>query len=590
MEKTLSAGFSLPDFCDGFLKGRHTHFGLWPDEKTQLSLDEAQQNMFRHLLSFFPPTPATVLLLGCRIGNPSSLLAEMGYDVTAACPSAAVTENTKKKYSDMRITLITFESFCGEQSTFPGRHYDVIVVLESLQYLGPPDCVIRKARELLKERGLALLAGEVCGDKKTQEETGLPRSSDLIVALSENGLRIIGREELGARAFPTYESILREIAPYAVSHTSGGPNTLEDLSPFFRDWTRRRECYSGGKLDYAIFVARNDPFSVRIYSPGDEHSILDMFNKIFGANRTLDHWYWKFRDDPYGSFRISLTFSKAGLLVAQYAGYPVPFYSAIDLPEEFISYQIGDTMTSPSVRNIGLGRTGILARTADHFYEKFCRDEVPFIYGFNTGTHRALGMRYLGYQFIDPVNLWAGDISMLGGRRLQSLRALLSGYSVQEVSTITDEWDTFFDRVSREYRFLVRRDAKYLRWRYLDCPDKTHRIFAVRKRGRLAGWGVFARKENRLIWGDALFDKKHPQAARFLFQHLSDKVFPDCDTIEGWFSTHPAWWRRQLEELAFKKTPEPNNLEPCFVVFGDTSLLQTLRDHYYYTMGDSDLF
>ena len=546
--------------------------------------------MFRHLLSFFPPAPAAVLLLGCRIGYPASLLAEKGYDVTAAFPSADMTEDTKKKYGDMRITFITFESFCTEHSTFPDRHYDVIVILESLQYLGPPDGVIRKARALLKGKGLALLAGEVRADGNTQKEIALPESSDLIIALSENGLRIIARQGLGKRAFPTYEAIIGAVASSAGSYTPKGLNTSEELSPFLADWARRRELYAAGKIDYAIFVARNDPFSVRIYSPGDEHSILEMFNKVFGTNRALDHWYWKFRDNPYGSFRISLTITEEGLLVAHYAGYPVPFYSTIALPEEFISYQIGDTMTSPSVRNIGLGRTGILARTADHFYAKFCKDNVPFIYGFNTGPHKTLGMRYLGYQYIDPVSLWTGDISMLGGRRLQSLLTLLSGYSVQEVNTITDEWDTFFDRVCREYRFLVRRDAKYLRWRYLECPERTHRIFAVRKQGRLAGWVVFVQKEKKLIWGDALFDRRYPEAARFLLQHLSAKVFSDCDTIEGWFSTHPEWWRRQLEELAFKKNPEPNNLVPGFVVFGDPSLLQTLRDHYYYTMGDSDLF
>lgn len=546
--------------------------------------------MFRHILSFFPPAPATVLLLGCRIGYPASLLAEIGYDVTAAYPAADLTEGARKRYGDMQITFATFESFCSEQSTFPGRHYDVIVILESLQYLGPPDGVIKKARALLKERGLALLTGEVCSDRKAKEETGLPESSDLIIALSENSMRIIARQELGKKAFPTYDSIIREVASPAAPYTPKGLNTSGELSSFFRDWARRRELYSAGKIDYVIFVARNDPFSVRTYSPSDEHGILEMFNKVFGTNRTLDHWYWKFRDNPYGSFRISLTFSEKGLLVAHYAGYPVPFYSTLDLPEEFISYQIGDTMTSPSVRNIGLGRTGILARTADHFYAKFCKDNVPFIYGFNTGPHRTLGMRYLGYQYIDAVSLWTGDVLKLRGKGSPSLRAMLSGYSVQEVNTITDEWDTFFDRVCREYRFLVRRNVKYLRWRYLDCPDKTHRIFAVRKRGHLAGWGVFKRKEKRLVWGDALFDRRCPEAARFLLRHLAVKIFPDCNTIEGWFSAHPEWWRRQLEELGFSRTPEPNNLVPGFVVFGDPSLLQTLRDHYYYTMGDSDLF
>lgn len=161
---------------------------------------------------------------------------------------------------------------------------------------------------------------------------------------------------------------------------------------------------------------------------------------------------------------------------------------------------------------------------------------------------------------------------------------------MEEVYSVSEEWSLFFDNVCDNYSFLVRRDAKYLTWRYLNCPDKVHRIFAVRKRGRLVGWGVFLSREKKIIWGDALFDGHFPEASRYLLYSLLVNEFAGSESIEGWFSRHPDWWSRQLEGLGFQICPEPNNLVPCFVAFEDPSIIETLQRYFYYTMGDSDLF
>ncbi len=247
-------------------------------------------------------------------------------------------------------------------------------------------------------------------------------------------------------------------------------------------------------------------------------------------------------------------------------------------------------MTRPSVRNIGLGKTGLLARTANHFYAKFCEGVTPFIYGFNTKNIRKLGMRYLGYTYIDPVSFWVKDIVKNPFKPLNLRARLLSGYTIEEIHSVTIDWDELFSRVCSSYRFLVRRDAAYVKWRYLDCPDKVHRVFSVRKRGRLIGWSVFSRKENRLIWGDALFDNRYLETVSYLLHSLLKQYFGGVKTIEGWFSPHPEWWSSLLEELSFSIIPEPDELTPGFVIFGDQSIMEKLKNHFYYTYGDSDLF
>ena len=580
------------NFYRAVLKGDHLHFGLWPDGDTSLSMEDAQQKMFEHLLSFFPPPPASVLDVGCGLGYSAFLLSGKGYSVTAIAPSSELIAYARKKYVDSGVCFEAVGFFDEDKTVFGQEFYDVIFFQESVQYLRPLDSVIKKARGLLKDGGLIIIGDEVCSDAEVKSQTAVHPAIDFTMALSENGFRITENEEIGRNVAPTYDFIIKEFtANFNRIITSFPVNrTKEELSFFLEGWKKQKEWYANGKFGYEIFVAKKDSFFIRPYSTGDESEILPMFNEVFKVNRTLDHWFWKFRDNPYGSFEISVAIAEHSRLVAHYAGYPVPFYSALEGVKSFLSCQIGDTMTSPGVRNIGLGKTGLLARTAKHFYAKFCEDKIPFIYGFNTGKIRKLGMRYLGYVYIDPVTFWVKDITQKSFSRPPWITRLFGGYKIEEVREISDDWNTFFNRVCDSYVFLVRRDGPYVKWRYVDCPDRVHRIFSVKKNGQMVGWSVFIKKGNKVIWGDALFDKNYPEAVRYLLHTLFAQEFSDCSSIEGWFSNHPEWWSRSLREFGFETAPEPDDLSPAFVLFDDQSLLERLQQYYYYTMGDSDLF
>ncbi|MFZ3045452.1 MAG: hypothetical protein WA151_06025, partial [Desulfatirhabdiaceae bacterium] len=126
------------------------------------------------------------------------------------------------------------------------------------------------------------------------------------------------------------------------------------------------------------------------------------------------------------------------------------------------------------------------------------------------------------------------------------------------------------------------------KWRYLDCPDRIHEFFAIRKWGKLVGWGVFRRKDDVLLWGDALFDATCPQAAQAFLSEVIRRTA--ANRIEGWFSFRPAWWTRALKQMGFVTTEEPNKLAPCFKRFSQDFDITIFENQFYYTMGDSDLF
>src|SRR5207237_2146083 len=141
--------------------------------------------------------------------------------------------------------------------------------------------------------------------------------------------------------------------------------------------------------------------------------------------------------------------------------YPVVFD---DHGRAVTAQQIGDTMTDPSVRHVGRGPSSILGRTALHFYERFCEGEVAFNYGFNVANIQKFSLRFLRSDRVEPVTYRVREQRVRGITRAERLAR---GYRLELVRDATPELDELFARVQRDYRFLARRDAAYVRWRYL---------------------------------------------------------------------------------------------------------------------------
>ena len=594
MHEPVSARLPEP-FCyyREILKSDHLHFGLWREDGPNLSMEEAQQAMFEYLLSFFPPPPAEVLDVGCGLGLSAGLLSRRGYMVTAIAPSPEMIQYARQTYAESGAEFRELGFLDEDDVVFSEGRYDVLLFQESAQYISPLDDLMKKARRLLRADGVLLIGDETCYDKSIKAETAVHLSGDFEMALAENGFRITGNKRIGKEIFPTYDFVIGELTKNRdrIAAACEG-KTVAGLDFFIDGWNRQKTWNLQGKTGYEIFVARKDSFSIRPYSPGDEGKILPSFNKVFGTQRTIGHWSWKFRDDPYGSYKISEAFSGEGKLVAHYAGYPVPFYCDTGgLPGTFLSMQIGDTMTLPEVRHVGRGKTSILSRTARHFYAKFC-EGMPFTYGFNTGTIKRFGERFLGYQYIDPVPYRVKKVDASSLLRYPLFRKILSRYHVRVIDSFDRGFDSLFERTAPAYRFLVKRESRYLTWRYRNCPDKDYRMLSVHDRmGRLVGWSVFLAKGETLIWGDALFDREYPDAVGHLLSYVSGaSFFRGIERIEAWFSRNPAWWDRILDGLGFGLTTEPNNLFPCFYILTGNDVRSELGSNLYYTMGDSDLF
>jgi hypothetical protein len=345
------------------------------------------------------------------------------------------------------------------------------------------------------------------------------------------------------------------------------------------------------KSPSGLHLARKESFLVREYRPGDEEQILPMFRRSFHVDRSLARWSWEYRENPYGTLKISEAFTEDGQLAAHYAGYPVRFhFETQGEPRLLPALQVGDTMTEPAFRHVGRGPTSLLGRTVRHYYARYCEGQVAFNYGFNTGNIQRFSMSFVGARRLEDLPFHVLDLERQRPAPPHPLLSRLAGWRVERIAHFDARFDELFRRVAPAYRLLVERDARYLEWRYARCPDAGYFLYAVFRRGRLAGWSVFRAKGERLLWGDALFDPRHPAAARQLLAGvLAAPEHAQAKTVETWITSRPAGWREKLVEVGFESRPEPDALGFVFVPFGHDPE-EDFRAHLYYTMGDSDLF
>ncbi|MCF8083212.1 MAG: methyltransferase domain-containing protein [Deltaproteobacteria bacterium] len=577
----------------------HLHFGLWPEGRDDLSVEKALENMFARLVQYLPRPPARILDVGCGLGLSAHILRSSGYAVTAIAPSEVLIDYAEKRYGQDGVDFIVLNYFDDDPACFSKARYDALFFQESLQYLHPLSRVMERARFLLKDRGVMVIGDEVCYDACLKSETSIHSARKIYAALSEKGFVVTENRKLGKQVLPTCDVACTRLTDRFEDILSrlSDPDAEDNLRFFLKGWQKQKAWHHSGRLGYEIFAAKKDSFCIRPYIKGDEHELLPLFNEAFNTRRGLDHWYWKYQNNPYGAHRIGVGISGEGDIVSQYAGYPVPFCDTLSRPPKpvyFLTVHAGDTFTHPKIRRMGLGKTGLLARTTFYYYAEFLEEFVPFAYGFNTAKIKKLGERYLGYRYGPPVTLWKRDrdAPLKAG---SLLRKVWSGLKVEEVFSVDGEWDEFFDRVCPSYGFLVKRDAQYLKWRYLNCPDRPYRIFAVRKRGKLTGWGVFLPRDDGLLWGDALFDKDFPECVAVMLRRITDGYVTGAKTIEGWFSPTPGWWSGRLTSMGFEPAPEPDGLTLCYRTFSNAvmdsdSVAEKLDHSFYYTWGDSDLF
>ncbi|MCA8941593.1 MAG: hypothetical protein KDB80_03455 [Planctomycetes bacterium] len=331
-------------------------------------------------------------------------------------------------------------------------------------------------------------------------------------------------------------------------------------------------------------------YDIRPYRPGDEVGILEGFNTVFRkvcgegyVDRDMEFWRWQFERNPEGH-RIMVGVTDDGVIAGHYGGVPCRVRSLLG---DTTFVHIVDSFVLEEHR-AGLKRPGLFVNIGE-VWQQMCREHGDgTMYGYPVITAQRVGSRFLGYVPIRVVDYLVRDAA--------AGEASTSGdVEVERVVEIPFEVDALFDEFAADRGCLLTRDRKYLHWRFVDIPGDAYTFLAARRAGRLVGFAVL-RPFHELIpnactvveWvvpaGDATAAAAIvAEVTAIAREHGRGRVmavFPDNS------HEHAA-----LQRFGFSIEPSANVLERRLnhIVQDERFSTEFLREHWWYTLGDTDL-
>lgn len=342
--------------------------------------------------------------------------------------------------------------------------------------------------------------------------------------------------------------------------------------------------------DELTTVTQRHQWSIRPYEEGDEEQILRLFQRVFGRERSMAHWRWKYRDNPEGA-QILLAVTDAGEVVGHYAAIPVR--ATVD-QKPFVFSILADNMVDRDYR-LGLKKPGISTSLLTKITQD-CGDHAraAVMYGFPTPEMMRIAQRlneFIPHQAVRLVRSVNGELRFTSWQRIVNLWRQVR-YPVRQVDRFDSSVDRLWERCRHELRVATVRDARYLNWRYADCPDVKYRLLQA---GGSMGFPVLGIAVLGLGMTDqavaCLMDWLVPSWAKGAADQLLGRSFEEArlagmKELRAWLPPSSPWHRYFLDR-GFQA------VETDFIgvrSFTPTVPFELLDAHWYYTMGDSDIY
>jgi hypothetical protein len=321
---------------------------------------------------------------------------------------------------------------------------------------------------------------------------------------------------------------------------------------------------------------------VRLYRPGDEVAINDAFNRVFGKQRSVEEWAWKYRvDDP--SCPIVAAWD-GDRLAAHNGGIPTGYQ--VD-GRRILALQGADTLSLAAAERQP-GWRDAWQRVMDHFAEVAEHQfGASLLYGFTGG--RAIGHMVARARW-DSVS--PRRIPLLVRRRRPPSRSLASRFfRARLIGDFEPALDVLWDRVRGRYPVSVVRDAEHVGRRLSGHPTIRYHRWLILPRWSMtpAAFVAFRTDGGSCRWVELVWDGR--PGALELVDHLSRRLADQtgAEREELWLDgdSEAEQW---LELFGFEGGPDPSGVVRV-VRFVDPDLAAESFSpgRVYTTMADADL-
>jgi predicted N-acetyltransferase YhbS len=277
------------------------------------------------------------------------------------------------------------------------------------------------------------------------------------------------------------------------------------------------------------------------YRPGDEAGVLDLFRTVFGKARSLEHWNWQFRDNPYGGPFVSLARRESdGLVVGSYSVMPVMLNL---MGKQVLMCQSVDTAVHPDFRG-----QRIFEKTATDCYA-WCESQgVKAVMGFPNASSYPGFVRSLAWKRIVfptyhqlrlsvagpmkkilPVPLLPSVLDAvfkmfrrvrLDGRRGMLQRLLGKTVHFQVGESVPEAYDALWNIWRSQEVLSVWKDAAYFRWRYDRNPDYRFRYYYLARGDEVLALAVGGEIDGGLALCEFVVRSRDVTLGRFLMAEI----------------------------------------------------------------------
>ena len=324
----------------------------------------------------------------------------------------------------------------------------------------------------------------------------------------------------------------------------------------------------------------NDDLELRACGAESRESQVELFNRCFDKQVSASALRWRYDQSPHGQSVSVLLHAPDGQPVCGFSYSPRVFIPHGQLEQAAACGQQGDVMTDPDWR-----KRGIASRVA-----RFCEDSTrekgwPMNWGYpnrrSASVFLKLGWRNVGK--IRPLTFFfdtgeaarrerfkEGRLAAIAlpfkARRSAGARQLFRAvagrdFNAQPLASFPVEVAELSKLVEPRFDLMVRRDAEYLNWRYIEAPSGRQKAFGIYKAGALAAYVVIQPPDQAggIGWIVDLLAPEEWALAAALTTGL-DQLQQSGALAARATAVDNSWWQRTLTKAGFLAPKADNHL------------------------------
>jgi hypothetical protein len=339
--------------------------------------------------------------------------------------------------------------------------------------------------------------------------------------------------------------------------------------------------------------------TMRGFKRGDEEGIVDLFNDVFNATRTLDRWRWQFAGHVQGEGWITLA-DAGGEIVGQYCMMRnhLNFRGT-----EIRAGQSCDTMIQSGHRRkrwfvrlaetnyafaVGTGLQAVFGFPNRFSYHGLIRDLSWHRITNLTRYHRRIGCRKLLGPFFDAI--FKRLLRSILKRRAAVEERLLDGMVVRTTDTLPAEVEELLAEIRSHETLSVWKDLRYLKWRFEKHPDVRYTFYIAYRHGRAEGLVITKSRGGRVAVCDVLHRTKNvPETASLIYQVMLRGLDSGAQAID--FFGHDAGFFGAVFDRCGFRAKRSDSYVFCGRVFGNRVLEEQFYEPRSWTVayGDVDI-